>query len=224
MPEHVETIYLVHHSHTDIGYTHDQPVVWEMQRRFIDAAIELAEADADREGDDVFRWTVETTAPLLHWLGTASDRQVKRLQRLDLAGRIEIMAMFANITPLYDMAQLVESLQTVDRLRRQFGLRVEHAMNCDVNGQNWTLVEALLDAGIAGFGMSINEHFGGSPLARPNAFRWEGPSGRQLLTWNGWHYMMGNQLRLGTSVAECLQHLPQALAHLDDIAYRKSVV
>jgi len=219
LPEHVETIYLVHHSHTDIGYTHDQPVVWEMQRRFIDAAIALAEADAGREGDDVFRWTVETTAPLLHWLRTASDRQVERLQRLERAGRIEIMAMFANITPLYDMAQLLESLQAVDRLRRQFGLRVEHAMNCDVNGQNWTLVEALLDAGISGFGMSINEHFGGSPLTRPNAFWWEGPSGRRLLTWNGWHYMMGNQLRLGGSVAECAQHLPEALGHLNDIGY-----
>lgn len=224
MPERVETIYLVHHSHTDIGYTHDQPVVWEMQRRFIDAAIELAEADASREGDDVFRWTVETTSPLLHWLRTASPAQIGRLQRLERAGRIEITAMFANITPLYDLAQLLESLQAVDRLRRHFGLRVEHAMNCDVNGQNWTLVEALLDAGISGFGMSINEHFGGSPLARPNAFWWEGPSGRRLLTWNGWHYMMGNHLHLGDSVAECAQRLPEALRHLDDIGHPLSAV
>jgi alpha-mannosidase len=215
----IETIYLIHHSHTDVGYTHDQPVVWELQRRFLDAAIELAEADADREGDDVFRWTVETTAPLLHWLRTATDRQVERLLRLERAGRIEVTAMLANVTPLFDTAQLIESLQPVGRLRREFGLRVEHAMNCDVNGQNWTLVEVLLDAGISGFGMSINEHFGGAPLARPGAFWWEGPSGRRLLAWNGWHYMMGNQLRLGVDVEECLRRLPEALAYLEEIGY-----
>lgn len=213
----IETIYLVHHSHTDVGYTHDQPVVWELQSRFIDAALDLAEAGAERDGPDAFRWTVETTAPLRRWLATAPERQVERLQRLERAGRVEITAMFANITPLYDLAQLVESLQNVGRLRRDYGLRVDHAMNCDVNGQNWTLVEALLDAGVSGFGMSINEHFGGSPLRRPNAFWWEGPSGRRLLTWNGWHYMMGNQLGLGTSLERFQQRLPEALAHLREI-------
>ena len=32
----VETVYLIHHSHTDIGYTHDQPIVWDLHGRFIE--------------------------------------------------------------------------------------------------------------------------------------------------------------------------------------------
>ena len=39
----VEQLYLIHHSHTDIGYTHDQPIVWELERRFLDAALDLCE-------------------------------------------------------------------------------------------------------------------------------------------------------------------------------------
>ena len=53
-------------------------------------------------------------------------------------------------------------------------------MNCDINGQNWTLADILLDAGIEGFSMAINHHFGGPPHPRPNVFLWQAPSGRVL--------------------------------------------
>lgn len=34
----IRTVHLIHHSHTGIGYTHDQPVPWELERRFLDEA------------------------------------------------------------------------------------------------------------------------------------------------------------------------------------------
>ncbi len=132
----LETIYLVHHSHTDVGYTHDQPIVWELYRRFLDAAIDAGERDLDTDADWAMRWTVETTAPLLHWLQIASDWQVERFLRLAKAGCIEVTAMFANLTPLCDTDELIESLQPLHRLRTDFGLEIRHAMNCDVNGHN----------------------------------------------------------------------------------------
>ncbi len=189
----VDTIYLIHHSHTDIGYTHDQPVVWELECRFLDAALDLAEQGADGAAD-AFRWTVETTAPLLHWLERAPTRQVERLLRLERAGRVEVTGMLANLTPLLDTDQLIETLQPLALLRTRYGLTVRHGMNCDVNGHNWPAVDVLLDAGIEAFSMAINEHFGGAPLDRPDVFWWEGPTGRRLLTFNGWHYMFGNGL------------------------------
>ena len=195
----IEQLYLIHHSHTDIGYTHDQPVVWELERRFLDAALDLCEQGEDG-ADDAFRWTIETTEPLLRWLAQADAGQIERLRRAERAGRLEAMGMPLNLTPLVDTDQLIESLQPLSELRERFGLTIAHAMNCDVNGHNWPLVDTLLDAGIEAFSMAINETFGGAPLQRPNVFRWEGPSGRSLLTLNGWHYMHGNFLGIPQDV------------------------
>ncbi len=101
MPK-IETIYLIHHSHTDVGYTHDQPIVWDLQTRFIDEAIDLAERYADSDSDGAFRWTVETTSVLKRWLEQASTHDIERFQAMERAGRIEVTGMFANLTPLLD--------------------------------------------------------------------------------------------------------------------------
>lgn len=187
MSPQIQTVYIVHNSHTDIGYTHPQPVVWERHRRGIDQALELAWADRAKPADQAFRWTVETTAPLLHWLRYANDRQRERLLILNREGRIDIGGMFLNLTPLCDTAELIASLQPVNKLRKM-GLTVRYAMNCDINGQNWPLSDILIDAGIAGYAMGVNEAWGRAPLYQPCPFWWESPGKRRLLVWNGWIY------------------------------------
>lgn len=216
----IEEILLVHHSHTDVGYTHDQPIVWDLYRRFIDRAVELADRDANREGPDAFRWTVEATGPLMRWLDDASDERVDRFERLERAGRIEVSAMLANLTPLYGPAQTIETLRPVRTLRDEYGFSIDHAMNCDVNGQNWPLVDTLLDAGIEGFSMAINEHFGGAPLERPRVFRWEGPTGRSLPTYNGYKYGKAAEIGIGNdAVAFADRYWPLLERRLEEIDY-----
>jgi len=43
----INELYLVHHSHTDVGYTHPQPVVLELHRRYLDEVLDLADRTAD---------------------------------------------------------------------------------------------------------------------------------------------------------------------------------
>ncbi len=216
----IDTIHLIHHSHTDIGYTHDQPVVWEMERRFIDAAIDACEQHLDHDGPHAFRWNVETVAPLLHWFQHSTDHQIERFLRLERMKRIDVMAMFVHITPLADTAELVEMLQSLCALRKDYGLTIRSGMNCDVNGQNWGLVDILLDAGIEGYAMAINQHAGGAPLRRPNVFWWEAPSGRRLLTFNNWHYMTGNEMQIGQDRQKLREHfVPFMLEKLDEAGW-----
>jgi alpha-mannosidase len=221
----IDTLYLVHHSHTDIGYTHDQPVIWELQTRFIDEALDLAERYAGDDSDAAFRWTVETTSVLQRWLARASDREVERFQQMERAGRIEVTGMFANLTPLYDTDQLIETFQVLRTLRQDYGFTISHAMNCDVNGENWPLVDVLLDLGIEGFTMAINSHFGGPLRPRPYPFWWEGPSGRRILTYNGWPYNKGWHEGIGRD-ADDLEKVrwPLLQQYLDEIGYPLPIV
>ncbi|MBS3933163.1 MAG: hypothetical protein KGZ35_02315 [Truepera sp.] len=219
MPE-IQTIYLIHHSHTDIGYTVDQPILWDLATRFIDEALKLADRYADHEGDGAFRWTVETTATLQAWLRYASSRDIARLQALERAGRIEITGMLAHLTPLVDTDQLIESLQFVRTLREDYGFTVRHAMHCDVNGVNWPFVDVLLDCGIEGFTMAINSHFGGPMAPRPYPFLWQGPSGRSLPVFNGWPYDKGWREGIGRNAEEFeAVRWPRLQAYLQEIDY-----
>jgi hypothetical protein len=217
---HLEAIYLVHHTHTDIGFTNDQPVFWEMQYRFIDEALRLIDRYSDYPEESRFRWTVETTCGLDAWLKTASSRDIDRLIAADKAGYIEVMAMQTNNTPLLNNAQLIESLQPVHRLRRDLGLDIRHAMNCDINGQNWTMTDTLLDAGIEGFSMAINHHFGGPLNPRPSLFLWQTPSGRVLPSLNGWQYSKANDFGIGQDDDDLFKEwLPRVEAYLTEIGY-----
>lgn len=216
----MHTLYLVHHSHTDIGYTHDQPIVWELQNRALYQALDLAERDAGSDDDAAFRWTAETTAVLEHWLERATPRDIDRLIALERAGRVEVTGMFVNNSPLFDTDQLIESLQILRRLRRDYGFDIRSAMNCDVNGASWSLPDLLLDAGITGFSMAINPHFGGAMKPRPHVFRWQAPSRRTLPTLNGWPYNEGWALGIGRDAAEFEgTWWPRAKAYLDGIGY-----
>lgn len=215
----IDTIYLLHHSHTDIGYTLDQPIVWEMQSRFIDEAITLAEKYQDHDTDGAFRWTVETTAVLEYWLKYASHADIDKLITLEKKGRIEITGMFANITPLYDTDQLIESFQLLRRLRSDYGFTIEYAMNCDVNGQNWPLADVLLDLGIKGFTMAINTHFGGAFKPRPYTFKWQAPSGRTLQVNNGWPYDKAWREGIGRDQDEFKKRWQRLQTYLNEIGY-----
>ncbi len=221
----VETLYFIHHSHTDIGYTHDQPIVLDMHERFLTTALELAECYAGSDSDGAFRWTVENTYVLSRWLQQATPAQIERFLALEKAGRIEVTGMFANVTPLLDSDELVESFQLLRTLRNDYGITITSAMNCDVNGENWPLVDLLADLGIEGFTMAINTHFGGAPLNRPDVFHWQGPSGRTIMAYNGWTYDTGWRYGIGHSSDDFENNWwPRVLQRLTEIDYQLPVV
>ena len=61
----IKEILVLHHSHFDIGFTHSQPVLWELQREFLDAALDLLMETQDWPEVSQPRWTVEATGQAL---------------------------------------------------------------------------------------------------------------------------------------------------------------
>jgi len=207
------TVYLTHHSHCDLGYTHDLPIVHELQRRYIDEALDLADQYADRGDAATFRWTCEVTSIVEHWLTTASPAQVTRFLAAAQRGQIEVCALWCNLTPLATLSQLAEMLAPLRRLRSELGLSVRAAMNSDVNGFSSALAEMLAQSGIEGLTMSINEHFGKAPQPFPGLFRWGTPSGKFLPVWSGPTYAHTAWMGLGGDFDTAQHHLQSFIKH-----------
>ncbi|MDD5198298.1 MAG: glycoside hydrolase family 38 C-terminal domain-containing protein [Terrimicrobiaceae bacterium] len=194
MKENIDTIYLVHHTHTDIGFTNEQPVVMDLHAQFIDQAIDLCEQTADYPKGSALKWTCEAMGTVLYWLRHRSDRQIQRFVDLEKQDRIEVTGTFGVFSQCIPHEAMYRQFYPAEKLRKDYGIKVTTAMHCDINGHNWGMVEAMLDCGIDAFSMAINENVGRAAFnrQRPNGFYWEGASGRKILSWNGLHYNSNN--------------------------------
>jgi hypothetical protein len=218
----IEALYIVNHSHTDIGFTDYQDVCLRQHREYVDAALDLIEATADRPAEARYRWTVETTGPLLPWLRQASAPDRDRFRHWHREGAIDVAAMQYNLTPLLNVEQLHRSLYPLRALREEYGLTVTAAMQCDVNGISWLFADLLAQTGIDFVTMSVNEVRGRAPRPLPGGFVWEGPAGGRVLAWNGFHYLFGRSIAKLGDWRFVDRTLPQILAKLaarDDYPY-----
>jgi hypothetical protein len=194
----IRTIYVCNHSHTDIGFTDYQDVAFRQQGEFISQALDLIEATDRYPAPAQYKWTCETTGPLLRYLRQAGAAEVGRFRQWHKAGRIDIAAMQYNLTPLLNVEQMHRTLYPLRALHDEFGFKIESAMQDDVNGVSWLYADLLADLGIWFYTAAINPIRGARPRPFPGAFWWEGPSGRQVLAWNGYHYLFGrSQAGLG---------------------------
>jgi hypothetical protein len=206
----INEILFVHHSHTDIGYTHPQPVVLELHRRFIDEALDIAERTADYPEDAKFRWTCEVTGITLDWWKHASNADRDRFLAAVKRGQFEVAGMAWHMTPLMDHGMVLDVLRPL-KFFRELGIPVRSAMNTDVNGLPWGVVDALLDHGITGISMAINEHFGHALRPWPRAFRWQAPGGRTITAYNGFIYGVTSDrnMRVPVDMDEARERVPK---------------
>lgn len=181
------------HSHLDIGYTHPQPLLLELQSDYLNQAIELCKKTENYPEESAFRWTIEANFILKRWLKTATKEQLALLKRYVKEGRICITALPMHTTPNADAPEMIEMLSGLSELREMFDVEIKTAINHDVNGQPWTLGQLLLDSGVDFYLTGVNIHFGGIPFARPCPFYWEMADGRQLLSFLGEHYSLFSQ-------------------------------
>lgn len=222
----IREILLLHHSHTDVGYTHPQPVFWELQRRIIDQAIELCEATADAPDASAVRWTCETTWPVMHWLNRASSSRIERFRALAKAGRISVGALPLHLSPLANTAQFAHGLRAIRLIREELNVPIRTAISHDVNGVPWPLTNLLLDADVDAFLMGINVHSGGFPYERPRWMNWMSPDGRPLLTYNGMHYnTFGRESRYAEGSTDIMQEgIGAYIKRLEDAGHPRDFV
>lgn len=189
----IKEIWCMHHSHLDIGYTHPQPMLLELQGDYIEQAIEFCEKTRDYPKEAQMKWTCEAAYPVVKWMERASRQMVERFIRLVGENRISITALPMHTTPGCTGMQMLDMMKNLDWLREKLATPVSTAINHDVNGQPWPLSQLLIDSQVDFYLTGINIHFGGIPFKRPCAFWWEAPDGRRILSFVGEHYSLFSQ-------------------------------
>ncbi|MGG1878293.1 glycoside hydrolase [Paenibacillus cisolokensis] len=191
-------MYVIHHSHTDIGYTDRQEKIEAYHVDFIKQAIELCEAEAAGNGDrQGFRWTCETFWAVERFLEQAGADWVARFEGAVASGRIELSGSYLHMTELIDTDIMERLLRRATDYGKSIGVKVDSAMHADINGFSWGYAQSLLNAGIDNLFTCIHTHHGMFPLGRKQMpFWWETAKGERLLVWNGDHYHLGNDLGL----------------------------
>jgi len=213
------TIYLVQHTHTDIGYTRPQTEILGEHLRFIDYALDYCDQTDEYPEDSRFRWTCENSWAVKEYLKRRPQKQIKRFQKRVQEGRIEVTAMLFNYSEVVDEAGLVEQCLPL-RIFQKYKLPVKTAMQNDVNGIGWCIPDYLAPLNIEFINMGQHGHRALIPFDKPTAFWWESPSGNRLLAFRADHYMTGNKLRLTTGrITSFRDPLLQYLRELEQKEY-----
>lgn len=196
------TIYLVQHTHTDIGYTRPQTEILPEHLRYIDFALDYCDLTDGYPDDARFRWTCEISWALREYLARRPETQLRRLKQRVQEGRIEPTAMFLNMSEIASEASLAASLQPLRSLKDFFGTPVVSALQNDVNGAGWCLVDYFDSLGVKYLTMGINKTRSLLPFDRPTTFWWESPSGKRTLAFRADHYMTANFWKINEGKVE----------------------
>ncbi len=208
-PPPLREIWILPHSHVDIGYTHRQDEVIDIQVDHLLKAMSLAEADRNKPSGMRFKWNPEAVWSLDHYLRRATPEQHDRLIEAIRSGDIGVDALYGNmLTALCRPEELAQCLAFGAQLSNLTGVPVESAAICDVPGWTWGMVPIMAQAGVKYFAIGPNytDRIGRIHVWDNKPFYWEAQSGQEkVLCWvvdNYWHH------------GDMETHL---LAHIDDL-------
>ena len=189
-PPGIRHIEIVHFSHTDYGFTDHPDVCRELQRRFLDVALDTALATRDRPAEGRFCWTAETTVAVDDWWRVATPERRQQFVEMVHHGQLDVAALAHNQTPTLNAREWDAMLDWLPAdVWKQ--LQPQVAIQNDVNGFPRAGAMRLLDRGVGRLFSGINSDSGGPPMRRPSAFWWKMPDGRRMFVWLSDSYPVG---------------------------------
>jgi hypothetical protein len=205
------TIYLLHHSHNDIGYTHVQTEVEKMQWANLEKALKMAALTKDYPEGAKMKFCTEVMWAVESWYDSANAEQKEAFRDAVKTGSIELNGLFANeLVSLLGPEELDRMLEAGRRISGECGVDLTTAMITDIPGWSWALVPALAHSGVKYLSLGTNrghrigdiiEAWGDKP------FYWLSPSGEEkVLCWiHGEGYSLFHTGLAYTSIQKKLQ-------------------
>lgn len=228
---------LVHHSHTDIGYSHIQEEVIKIHVDNISKALDLIDKTRGYPEGSRFVWNIESAWAVEHFLQQAGGEDRRRFFAAVKSGQIVVAATYANVlTGLCTPEELTWLTEYARRLRDEEGIPVNTAMMTDIPGMSWSMVPALAQYGIRYFSNGPNympglpdrgDRIGHTLRAQGDRpFWWKSPSGRDsTLLWTcGRGYSAWHGFAPGAVAERGADKIADYLNDLDSTGYPYSIV
>ncbi|MES2390982.1 MAG: glycoside hydrolase family 38 C-terminal domain-containing protein [Acidobacteriota bacterium] len=176
------TLFVVPHTHVDVGYTDYQGKVAEAQARTLEEAAELVKKYPD------FKFTTDGSWNLQQFLESRSPDQQKEMLDLIRAGKIGVPAQYVNLLTSYSSLEtLYRSLYYERQLSKKNNLPYVYANTTDVPTYTGAYPSILASAGIKYWVVGANNDR--APMLSHEAwnekspFWWAGPDGKKVLFW-----------------------------------------
>lgn len=230
-------IYFLPHSHVDIGFTHRQDEVEQMQWRNFEQAIALSEKTKDYPEGSQYKWNVEVMWAVDGYLKQASPEKKQALIDAVRKGWIGLDALYGSeLTGLQREEEMMNNTLYARRFAEEYDYPIETAMITDVPGYTWGMVPSLAESGVKYLSVGPNhmphlahggyqvgftfEAWGDVP------FYWLSPSGNQkILFWMSTHgYSWFHDWLLGTLSKSGSSPILKFLDELDADGYPYDIV
>ena len=181
------TVFVVPHTHLDVGYTDYQGKVAETQARVLTQADELI-----REHPD-FRFSMDGSWNLQQLLETRPEAKRDEILELIRSGKMAMPAQYCNLLTGYaSLETLYRSLYASKQYAREYRLPFEYANITDVPTYSGSYPSILASSGVKYWVAASNNDrapvFFFDHWNEKSPFWWEGPDGKKILFWYSRHY------------------------------------
>lgn len=223
-------VWLLHHSHVDIGYTHVQTEVEQKHWQYFKEVIDLARQSVDNPDGSPFKWNVEVLWAVDSYLKQASPEDRETFIKAVKKGWIGLDALYGNeLTALCRPEELIRLVEYAQILRNRYDVTIDSAMITDVPGYTWGIVPVLAQSGVKYFSVGPNRgHRIGYTLSTwgDKPFYWESPCGKhEILCWvagEGYSFFHSGRLD-GGRLFDYLTRLEKSQYPYDMVQLRYSI-
>src|SRR6185312_13338229 len=182
------TIFVVPHTHLDVGYTDYQGKVAETQARVLTQAGNLIHEHPD------FRFSMDGSWNLEQLLKTRPKSKRDEILDLIRSGKMAMPAQNCNLLTGYaSLETLYRSLYVSKELANRYGLPYEYANITDVPSYSGSYPSILASSGVKYWVAASNNDrapiFYYDHWNEHSPFWWVGPDGKKVLFWYSRHYM-----------------------------------
>jgi alpha-mannosidase len=218
------TLFIVPHTHVDIGYTDYQGKVAENQAETLVEAADLIKKYPD------FRFATDGSWNLQQLMETRPQLERDEILGLIRSHKIGVPADYFNLLTGYaSLETLYRSLYYTKRLAREYNLPFDYASTTDVPSYTGAYPSVLASAGVKYWAVGANQDR--APVLthelwnEKSPFWWEGPDGKKVLFWYSWGYaQIGRFFTLNPTNELIHEALPQLFASYDRPAYKPDAV